>query len=172
MEVIFCFSDVLIVSNLGWHFAGQSHFRGVARSTQQATPPHQTETDDEGVTHWRVSAALLFSSSSLKLSLFLSRGGYSALSVACREKLLVSQALHLNLNKRPLKSPSRSHVTEPFIHSERTLNSEQSVWLEHIWSLEVKMTPKLTAAAFWIHSRGLECNTLCQFHPKIEQPSF
>ncbi len=26
-------------------------------------------------------------------------GGYSALSVACRQKLLVSQALHLNPNK-------------------------------------------------------------------------
>lgn len=123
-------------------------------------------------------------------------GFYSALSVACREKLLVSQALHLNQNKRPLESPSWSHVMvwlqnnaaaaalktldshraiqiiKHTSHSERNLNSEQSVWLERIWSLKVKMTPKLTTAAFLIHSWGLKFKTLCQFHPKIEQTSF
>lgn len=114
-------------------------------------------------------------------------GFYSALSVACRETLLVSQALHLNLNKRPLISPSWSHVTvwlqnnaalktldshraiqiiKHTSHSETNLNSEQSVWLE------VKMTPKLTTAAFLIHSWCLKFKTLCQFHPKIEQTSF
>lgn len=109
------------LANHSWEFSGWPIKGQNEPNLVYSISFNRKATEDKIVTHPQVlkrssfppSSPLVFFSDALKGSnchTFRLRL-LSAFSVACREELLMSRALHLNPNKRPLKSPPWSPVT-------------------------------------------------------------